>query len=162
MDFSNLGLIFAVVNQNKQIMKKILIFFAALFLSAAIMVADNKSIDVNRLPDAARTFINEHFSGVQILYATQEDDLFYPDYDVALANGVFLEFYNNGALEKIACKDGVSSDFIPVSIQEFVKVRYPDAYFTEYKVDKKHYEVKLSNRLELKFNSRFALVEIDD
>ena len=61
-----------------------------------------------------------------------------------LANGVFLEFYNNGALEKIACKDGVSSDFIPVSIQEFVKVRYPDAYFTEYKVDKKHYEVKSS------------------
>lgn len=143
-------------------MKKILIFCAALFLSAAIANADNKAIDVNRLPQASLAFLNTHFPDVQILYATQEDDLIYPDYDVALANGVYVEFYNNGALEKIECNDGISNDFIPIPIVEFVKVRYPQAYFVEYKVDRKHYEVKLSNRLELKFNKNFNLLEIDD
>jgi hypothetical protein len=89
-------------------------------------------------------------------------ELIFPDYDIALANGVFIEFYNNGALEKIECRDGVSTDIIPVAIVEFVRVRYPDAYFVEYKIDRKHYEVKLSNRLELKFNKNFNLLEIDD
>lgn len=145
-----------------QIMKKTLIFCAALFLSAAIVVADNKPIDVNRLPGSARSFLDNHFPGVQVLYATQEDELIFPDYDIALANGVFIEFYNNGALEKIECRDGVSTDIIPVAIVEFVRVRYPDAYFVEYKIDRKHYEVKLSNRLELKFNKNFNLLEIDE
>ena len=143
-------------------MKKTLIFCAALFFSAAMASADDRAIDVNRLPDNSKTFLNTHFPGIQVLYVTKEDDLMFPDYDVALANGVFLEFYNNGALEKIGCKDGISTDFIPVAIVEFVKVRYPEAYFVEYKVDKRQYEVKLSNRLELKFNKHFNLLEIDD
>lgn len=143
-------------------MKKILIFTAAFFLSAAIVAADDKPIDVSRLPDAARAFLNANFPGEHILYATQEDDLLFPDYNVALANGVFLEFYNNGALELIGCNAGISAEFIPIQIVEFVKVRYPEAYFVEYKLDRKHYEVKLSNNLELTFNRNFNLLEIDD
>ena len=143
-------------------MKRILIFTAAFFLSAAIVVADDRPIDVSRLPGAAKAFLNANFPGEQILYATQEDDLLFPDYNVALANGVFLEFYNNGALELIGSRTGLSTEFIPIQIVEFVKVRYPDAYFIEYKLDKKHYEVKLSNRIELKFNKNFNLLEIDD
>ena len=56
-------------------MKKILTITAAFFFFAAIMAADNKPIDVNRLPDAARTFLNENFPGEQILYVTKDDDL---------------------------------------------------------------------------------------
>ena len=143
-------------------MKKIMIFTAAFFLSAAIVTADDKSIDVNRLPSAAKAYLNANFPGEQVLYVTQEDDILFPDYNVALANGVFLEFYNNGALELIGSRKGLPTEFIPVQIVEFVKVRYPDAYFIEYKLDKRHYEVKLSNRLELKFNRNFNLLEIDD
>ena len=77
-------------------MKKIMIIFAALFLSAAIVSADNRAIDASKLPAAAKAFMEKNFPGEQILYATQEDDLFLPDYDVALANGVLLEVYNNG------------------------------------------------------------------
>ena len=43
-----------------------------------------------------------------------------------------------------------------------VKATYPDAVITEYEIGRRHYEIKLSNRLELKFNRNFALVEIDD
>ena len=143
-------------------MKKIMIFTAAFFLSAAIVTADDKSIDVNRLPSAAKAYLNANFPGEQVLYVTQEDDILFPDYNVALANGVFLEFYNNGALELIGSRKGLPTEFIPVQIVEFVKVRYPDAYFIEYKLDKRHYEVKLSNRLELKINRNFNLLEIDD
>lgn len=143
-------------------MKKIVIISAALFFSAAMLMADDRHVDVNRLPNAAREFLNANFPGEKILYVTQEDDLILPDYDVALENGVMLEFYNNGALEKISSRSGVGTDLIPVQIVEFVKVRYPDAYFVEYKVERKHYEVTLSNRMELKFNRHFNLIKIDD
>lgn len=139
-----------------------MIIFAALFLSAAIVSADNRAIDASKLPAAAKAYMEKNFPGEQILYATQEDDLFLPDYDVALANGVLLEFYNNGSLEKIACRTGISLDLIPVPIIEFVKVRYPDAFFVEYKVDKREFEVTLSNRMELKFNKNYNLIGIDD
>ena len=135
---------------------------AALFFFAAIAVADDRPIGFDRLPEAAKTFLKANFPSVNILYASKDDDLFYPDYSVALENGVRLDFYNNGALKNIESRDGVPVELIPVQIVEFVKVRYPGAYFVEYEVDRHHFDVKLSNRIELKFNRNYNLMEIDD
>lgn len=143
-------------------MKKILTLSAALFMFAAIMTADDRPVDFSRLPEPVKAFLNTNYPDIQVLYSTKEDDLVLPDYNVALANGVNLEFYHDGALKKIECRDGVPVGLIPVQIVEFAKVRYPDAYFVSYELDKRHYEVKLSNRLELKFNKNFNLMEIDD
>ena len=106
-------------------MKKILIYCAALILSAATVDAENRSIDVYSLPDAIRNFIDSHFPDNQIIYASKDDELIFPDYDVELENGISLEFFNDGTLEKVACKEGISREFIPVPILEFVKVKYP-------------------------------------
>ncbi|MBO5312189.1 MAG: PepSY-like domain-containing protein [Bacteroidales bacterium] len=143
-------------------MKKILTISAVLLLFAAVAKADDRPISMDQLPAAARTFINTNYPEVQVLFSTKDDDIVLPDYNVALANGVSLEFYNDGALKKIESRDGVPSDLVPVQIVEFVKVRYPDAYFVSYEVDKRHYEVTLSNRLDLKFNKNYNLIEIDD
>ena len=143
-------------------MKKILMMTVAVFFFAAIAAADDKPIGQDDLPVAARTFLNENFSGVQIIYASKDDDIILPDYNVTLSNGVFLEFYSDGAFEKIESKNGVPVEMIPIQIVEFVKVRYPDAYFVEYEVTKRHYEVKLSNRLELMFSKSYNLMKIDD
>ena len=106
--------------------------------------------------------IYQNYQAEDVLYVIKDDDIVYPDYTVGLANGVEVEFYNDGALKSIESKNGIATDLIPIQIVEFVKVRYPDAYFVEYEVDKHHYEVKLSNRLELKFNKNFNLMKIDD
>ena len=143
-------------------MRKMFIFIAVLLASTAIAVADEKPIDVNSLPTPARDFLNSNFPGEKIIFATVEDELLYPDYNVVLSNGVSVEFYNDGALEKLECRTGIPEVFVPIQIVEFVKVRYPDAYFIEYNLDRRHYEVKLSNRLELKFNKNFNLLKIDD
>ena len=80
-----------------------------------------------------------------------------------MANGVMLEFDNGGRLEKIESRNGdIPSGIIPVQIMEIVKGHYPDADVVEYEVGRKTYEVKLSNRMELKFNRHFNVVEIDD
>ena len=51
---------------------------------------------------------------------------------------------------------------IPDKIKEYVKKNYKDVTYKEYEVGTRSYEVKLSNGLELKFNSSFVLIEIDD
>ena len=51
---------------------------------------------------------------------------------------------------------------VPVQIREYVERHYPNAVLVEYEVGRRNYEVTLSNRMELKFNSEFNVVEIDD
>ena len=50
---------------------------------------------------------------------------------------------------------------IPAAIQKYVTTNYPDAKILKIERDKKDYEVKLSNRTELKFDLKFNLIDID-
>ena len=43
-----------------------------------------------------------------------------------------------------------------------MKEHYPDSYICKVERDRKGYEVKLNNRLELTFDPRFRLIEMDD
>lgn len=124
--------------------------------------ADDRPVTFDKLPEAARKFINVNFPDAKVSLATKDDDLIKPDYEVVLADGTTIQFEYNGELEKIETRKGVPQSLIPVKISDYLKLHYPDAYVIEYEVGRKTYEVKLSNRLELKFNSNFNLVEIDD
>lgn len=143
-------------------MKKI---FAILALSMAVLTvakAGDRPVTFNQLPAPAQTFINTNYPDDKISFATVDDDLIRPDYSVVLVSGVRIQFNNDGSLEKIESKAGVPEGLIPVQIRDYVKLHYPDAAFYEYEIGRRSYEVKLSNRLELKFNRNFYLVEIDD
>ena len=147
-------------------MRKMFMFFAMVSLVSLLACeayADDRPVDFKKLPVAAQTFINANYSGVAVLYTTKDDDLILPDYTVMLKNGVKLQFSNGGELESIKVTEGaVPSNIVPVQITEYVKAAYPDTFIKEYDVDKNSYEVKLSNRLEIKFNRSFNVIEIDD
>ena len=143
-------------------MKKI---FAILALSMAVLTvakAGDRPVTFNQLPAPAQTFINTNYPDDKISFATVDDDLIRPDYSVVLVSGVRIQFNNDVSLEKIESKAGVPEGLIPVQIRDYVKLHYPDAVFYEYEIGRRSYEVKLSNRLDLKFNRNFYLVEIDD
>lgn len=117
----------------------------------------------NQLPAAAQTFISVNYPGEKVSFALVDDDFFRPDYSVVLANGTKIQFSNNGTLEKIETrKTDIPAGIVPVQIVEMVKAHYPDAKIYEYEIDRRTYEVKLSNRMELKFNSNFNVIEVDD
>ena len=146
-------------------MKKVLYLFGALSLVALLACEkydDDRPVDFNKLPAVAQTFVKGYYADAKVLYVTKDDDIILPDYNVRLDNGVSIQFSNNGALEKIETPAGVPDGVVPVQIAGYVKTQYPDAVIKEYEVGKSTYEVKLSNRLELTFNSNFKLIEIDD
>ena len=144
-------------------MKKILVLLAGIFAFVGISKADDRPGTYDQRPAAARTFIKKHFPKANLVYATVDDDLIRPDFEVRLDNGFEIQFENDGSLDKIETREGnVPEVLIPEKIREYVKKNYPHVTYKEYEVGTRSYEVKLSNKLELKFNSSFVLIGIDD
>ena len=141
-----------------------MIIAATLMLVAlSSAVADDKPITFDKMPQAAQNFVKTNYPDVEVALTTVDDDIVNPEYKVALVNGVVIEFKNDGRLESIKTRTGnIPEGIVPVQIIKEVKRHYPEAKVTEYEIDRRGYEVKLSNRMELKFNSSFKLVEIDD
>lgn len=142
-------------------MKRLFLIIAAVAVSWAC-TADNRPVNLDQLPSAAKLFIEANYPGEKVSYAYADDDLVRPDYTVRLSNGVEIQFEHDGSLEKISARAGVPAGVVPVQITDYVKAYYPDAVIIEYEVGRKEYDVNLSNGLELKFNSKFHLKDIDD
>ena len=144
-------------------MKRILIALISLMAVVGISKADDRPIKFEKLPAAAQKFVKTNFADNTVVFVTKDDDLIAPDYEVVLDNGTVLQFSSAGSLEKIeAFRTGVPQNLVPEKINAYVSANYPDAVFKEYEVEKGKHEVKLSNGLELTFNSVFTLIEIDD
>ena len=144
-------------------MKRFLIVMACVLGTMSLVKADDKPITIDQLPQAARTFLNANFPDDKVSFATKDDDLIRPDYQVVLASGVMVKFNNAGALEEIESRGKeIPEGIIPMQIVEMVKRYYPDVMMTGYEVGKRTYEVKLSNRIELKLNKSFNVIEVDD
>lgn len=147
-------------------MKKLFTMFFALSLVTLLACekyGEDRPIDFRKLPDAAQTFINTNYPDVKVLYVTRDDDIIRPDYTVRLANGVEVQFSSNGSLENIESQNvEVPAGIVPVQIVDYVKANYPDEKIVGYDVERYTYEVKLTNRIDLKFNSSYTLIEIDD
>ena len=144
-------------------MKKLILIIVSLAAFMSVVRAEDKPVTFNQLPESARNFIDSNYQSVKLVLATKDDDFIRPEFHVVLENGVALQFDNDGRLEKIASRSGdIPAAVIPKQITDIVKSHYPDAFIVEYEVDRKTYEVKLSNRIEITFDSSFRLVEIDD
>jgi hypothetical protein len=146
-------------------MKKILLTLVAIFsVGVFSAMADNdKVINKSQLPAAAQQFINEHFAGVDITYAKEEWDFLKHSYEVRFANGAKIEFNSKGVWDDVECRFGeVPAAIIPQTIKEYIDKNYPGIKVIYIEKDRNDYELKLSNRLELKFDSDFNLYDIDD
>lgn len=145
-------------------MKKILLLLVCLFsLQTAVRADDDRPIAVTQLPASAQQFIKKHFSGNQVAFAKMEKDWFSKSYDVTFTNGNKLEFDENGEWTDIDCKyTSVPAAIVPKAIADYVAQNYKDVRILKIDRDTRDYEVKLSNRLELKFDLQFNLLDIDD
>lgn len=147
-------------------MKKILFLCAAALFAAGAAFASaraDKPIAVGELPAAAQQFIKTHFASSDVLYAKVDDDLFDNDYKVVFADGVSVEFAGNGEWKEVQTRRGeVPAAIVPQAIRERVASQFPAARIESIDRDRRGFDVELSNGLELKFDRKFNLVEIDD
>ncbi len=146
-------------------MKKILFVFAAIFTFGVSNVsADNdKLVTKSELPVQSQQFINDYFAGVELTYAKLERDFFERSYEVVLADGTKLEFTTKGVWKEVDCRYGeVPSAIVPQAIREYIAKNYAGVKVLKIERDRGNYEVKLSNRYELTFNSDCKIIDIDN
>lgn len=151
--------------QKKKIMKRLLFTVIAIIsFTAVFAIIDNdKIISKEQLPAAAQTFISDYFSGLEISYVKSERELSGRNYEVTFVNGDKLEFDGNGNWVEVDCRySTVPAQLIPERISKYVSAHYPNAKILKYDRDDRRHEVKLSNRMELTFNRRMELCDIDD
>lgn len=148
----------------KRIIQTALVALVCLVTFQVSAVADNdKPVSMTQLPTTAQQLIKKYFSKKKVALAKQETGLFEKSYDVVFNNGEKVEFDRRGNWTEIDCKmSAVPVALVPAKIAQYVKSTYPGTKILKIEKDDNRYEIKLSNRLEITFNSSFQVVDIDD
>ena len=131
-------------------MKKLALFLVSVFVMSGIAFADNdKPIQIG---------LSTYFKSSKVALAKQETDLFSKSYDVIFTTGEKVEFDKSGDWTEVSCKvNGVPSAIVPQGIKSYVQSNYPDARILSIERDRSNYEVKLSNRWEITFDSQMRV-----
>ena len=136
--------------------------FCMMSFNIVANAGNDKPINVNELPAKAQTLLSKHFKGQNVMLATIESGVVSRSYDVVLRNGTKLEFDKKGNLTEIDCKQGfVPSQLIPQPIKNYLKENYRGEAVRKIELNKKEYEVELTNGIDLTFNKHFQLIDID-
>lgn len=146
-------------------MKKMMMILSGLFVLAttAVRADDDKPIAFEQLPKISQQFIKKHFPKEKVSFSKMERDFFDTKYQVVLVSGKKVEFLKNGKWKEVDCRyESVPEAIIPQQIASKVKELYPDVKVTEIDRDSRDYEVKLSNGMELTFDLKFNLIEVDN
>ena len=147
------------------IMKKLLIHSTKLMIiGITTACADNdKPIAVTQLPAKAQQFIKSYFPNEKVALAKVEREFLETRYEVVFTNSSKVEFWKDGEWKEIDCKYSVvPTKLIPTQIAQYVSQNYPDTQIVKIDRDKRDYEVKITNGLELTFDKQFNLIDIDD
>ena len=145
-------------------MKKLVIMLVCMFAVHPMVMADNdKPLEGSQLPAKAQTFIKTYFKDHKVAMAKLESGMFYKSYDVVFTNGEKVEFDKSGEWKEVRCRQsGVPAQIVPEAIRNYVKTNYPDARILQIEYDDNEYEIKLSNRWEITFDSKMRVIDIDD
>lgn len=145
-------------------MKKWMIALLCVFGIQVAAVADtDKPISVNQLPATAQQLITKNFSGKKVALAKMETGFFDRSYDVIFTNGDKVEFDKAGNWTEITCKhSAVPAALVPAAISKYVQAHYPGTKIIQIEKDRKEYDVELSSGLEITFNAKFQVTDIDN
>ena len=145
-------------------MKKIFLLLLCLCTMSTYAYADNdRAIQIGQLPINAQNFLSKYFNGLKVAMGKEESGLFYKSYDVIFTTGDKLEFDSDGDWNEVkSIKNGVPALIIPTLITDYLKMNYPNEKVLKIERSRKEYEVHLTNRWEIKFDSDFRVIDIDD
>lgn len=143
-------------------MKKIVVLFVSMLVLATTASAGNdKPIQVSQLPQTAQQFIKKYFGDRKVAFAKEESD-FRKSYEIAFTTGDKIEFDRKGEWTDIDCKySAVPAGIVPAQIVAYIAENYPDSQVVQIEKDSRSTEVKLDNRMEIKFDKQHRVIEMD-
>ena len=132
---------------------------AVAVLVIAVVVAVNieyeKPVSQEKLPAAAQSFLEQYYPGGNIALVMKSLDDMEVTYETIYTDGVRVEFDRRGEWKKVGSGlSPVPQDLIPPQITAYLSANFPAIDVVKIERDRKEWEVKLSNRMELTFDSR--------
>ena len=142
-------------------MKKVFLAIVALVFVSVQSFAD-RAVEKSQLPANVQEFVKKHFPNIEVSYAKQDNDLFERDYTVVLTNGNKIEFISKGEWKEVDCEHHqVPEGIIPDAIRKYLNENQKGHRVIEIKKELRHYDVKLSNKLEMEFSLDGKLLRYD-
>ena len=142
-------------------MKKVFLAIVALVFVSVQSFAD-RAVEKSHLPANVQEFVKKHFPNIEVSYAKQDNDLFDKDYTIVLTNGDKLEFSSVGEWKEVDCEHNqVPVTVLPAGIRKYVSENQKGSHVVEIKKERRHYDVKLNNKLELEFSLDGKLLRFD-
>lgn len=132
-----------------------------LVLATTASAGNDKPIQVSQLPQTAQQFIKKYFGDRKVAFAKEESD-FRKSYEIAFTTGDKIEFDRKGEWTDIDCKySAVPAGIVPAQIVAYIAENYPDSQVVQIERDTRSTEVKLDNRMEIKFDKQHRVIEMD-
>ena len=140
-------------------MKKLILAFIAI-VSFGFSTAMAQNTNTN---PAITQFVTQHFPNATVQMVMPDED----DIDVVLNDYTKIEFRLNNEWKKVDCEQSttftaVPATIVPEQITAYVNANFPGAIIKKLEKKFRGWEIELNNGLELKFNSNFKVIEIDD
>ena len=143
-------------------MKKIKYFLLmAMVMTMSLTMSaddDDRVITYDQLPQAAQTFLKQHFAKKVPLVVTADWD----DFTIRYESGEKIEFDRSGNWKDIECYNSkVPTEAVPAQISSYISQNYPGKSIIKLERHRSVYEVKLNNGMEIEFNRNFQVVDVD-
>lgn len=145
-------------------MKKYIILAIAIITTgiSAAYADDDRAITKEQLPKAAQEFLSKYFPTQKIALAKEETDFLDKTYEVIFVDGAKVEFSRNGEWKEVNCKfSAVPDGIVPAHILKYIDQNHEGAKVIEIDRDKRDIELKLNNRVELTFDLKYNIIDID-
>ena len=139
-----------------------LALFCAQSICLSACAGKDKIITMEELPVDAQTFVQTYFGKSNVSVVKKDTEILDTSYDVIMKDGSKMEFDRKGAWTGIKSRTkAIPNDIVPEKIGQYVKQNYPKDQIMSIEKDKNEYELQLSNHLELTFNKKGRLIDID-
>lgn len=148
-------------------MKKLMMILAGAALlatSAPAFAGNDRPIAVGELPAVSQEFIKTHFAGVEVSFSKVDEELFDKDYKVVFVNGRQSRIRQERRVGRTSNANTARcrrQSFRSRSC-DYVTKNYPKTKIVAIDRDRRDYEVELDNGLDLKFDLKFRLIDIDN
>lgn len=145
-------------------MKKIVfIALISLFAVQALPAQDVITQDIKQLPKKSQDFIAKYFPDEKISYIKIDEELMQKDYDVVFVSGNAIEFSKDGEWKEINCKrSAIPEAVIPTNMMSYISKNFSNAHISKMEKKTRHYEIELSNDLDMEFDLQGNFKRIDD
>ncbi len=136
---------------------------ATLFALTSLVSCRDAIIPVDQLPAEARSFLQEYFAEKAVSYVKKDRELAKTTYEVVFQDGTEIDLDGKGRWDKVDGKRvAVPAALIPDAIADYVRQGFPGQEVVKIDLEPFGYEIELASGLELRFDKKGKLVNIDD